>query len=260
MKRVGSLIGTATVIAFATSASASAQTATSRPHDAAAVADATAVSATLDHYCVSCHSDRLKTGGLSLQSLDTEHLGDHAAVWEQAVRKLRTGAMPPPPAGRPDEAGYERLITALESGLDRAAAAHPNPGRPLIHRLNRSEYKNAIRDLLALDVDVASLLPPDDAAFGFDNTADMLGVSPVLLERYLNAAEEISALAVGDREIGPGSDSFHVRQDLSQDQHLAGLPLGTIGGALIHYTFPLDGEYVISAKLFRSKQLPPGRR
>ncbi len=214
--------------------------------------DAALIRATLNQYCIGCHSDRLKTGGLSLQSLDTERLGDHAAIWEQVVRKLRTGSMPPPPARRPDQAGYDHLIRALETGLDRDAARHPNPGRPLIHRLNRSEYRNAIRDLLALDVDVASLLPPDDSAFGFDNIADMLGVSPVLLERYLNAAEEISALAVGDREIGVGSDSFHVRQDLSQDQHVDGLPLGTIGGTLVHYTFPLDGEYVISGKLFRT--------
>jgi hypothetical protein len=219
---------------------------------APAASDAALIRATLDQYCVPCHSDRLKTSGLSLQSLDTDRLADHAAIWEQVVRKLRTGSMPPPPARRPDPAAYDRLIASLESGLDRAAALHPDPGRPLIHRLNRSEYRNAIRDLLALDVDVAALLPPDDSAFGFDNIADMLGVSPVLLERYLNAAEEISALAVGDREIGPGSDSFHVRQDLSQDQHVEGLPLGTIGGTLVHYTFPLDGEYVISAKLFRT--------
>jgi hypothetical protein len=207
---------------------------------------------TLNQYCVTCHNNRLKTGGLTLESLDVERLGDHAALWEKVVRKLRTGSMPPPTARRPDQAGYDRLVGALESGLDHAAAIHPNPGRPLIHRMNRSEYKNAIRDLLALDVNVGSLLPPDDSAFGFDNIADMLGVSPALLERYLNAAEEISALAVGDRDISPGSDSFRIRQDLSQDQHIDGLPLGTVGGALIRYTFPLDGEYVISAKLFRT--------
>jgi mono/diheme cytochrome c family protein len=218
----------------------------------APVPDPAVTRATLNQYCVTCHNSRLKTGGLSLESLDVGQLDQHAEIWEQVVRKLRTGSMPPPAARRPDQAGYDRLIAALESGLDRAAAAHPNPGRPLMHRLNRSEYKNAVRDLLALDVDVASLLPPDDSAFGFDNIADMLGVSPVLLERYLNAAEEISALAVGDRDISPGSDSFRVRQDLSQDQHIEGLPLGTVGGALLHYTFPLDGEYVISAKLFRT--------
>ena len=219
---------------------------------AASTSDSAVIRATLNQYCVPCHSDRLKVNGLSLQSLDIDRLDEHTAIWEQVVRKLRTGSMPPPPSRRPDQAGYDRLITALETGLDRAAALHPNPGRPLIHRLNRSEYRNAIRDLLALDVDVASLLPPDDSAFGFDNIADMLGVSPVLLERYLNAAEEISALAVGDKDTSVGSDSFHVRQDLSQDQHVEGLPLGTIGGTLIHYTFPLDGEYVISAKLFRT--------
>jgi mono/diheme cytochrome c family protein len=237
VKKIVLLFGVAAWIvgAAAMSAQAPAPAVETEPSDAAAIR------ATLNQYCVSCHSDRLKTSGLSLQSLDPGRLGDHAAEWEQVVRKLRTGSMPPPPARRPDQAGYDRLVNALESGLDRAAALSPNPGRPPIHRLNRSEYRNAIRDLLALDVDVASLLPPDDSAFGFDNIADMLGVSPVLLERYLNAAEEISALAVGDKEISVGSDSFHVRQDLSQDQHVEGLPLGTIGGTLVRYTFPLDG-------------------
>jgi len=251
VKRVVFLFGALaawTIYATATSAQTPAPPAAS----ARSSADAALIRATLDQYCVSCHNDRLKTNGLSLQSLDVDRLGDRAPGWEQVVRKLRTGSMPPPLARRPDQGGYDRLIGALEAGLDRAAAAHPNPGRPLIHRLNRSEYRNAIRDLLDLDVDVASLLPPDDSAFGFDNIADMLGVSPVLLERYLNGAEEISALAVGDREIGPGSDSFHVRQDLSQDQHVEGLPLGTVGGTLVRYTFPLDGEYVIAAKLFRT--------
>ncbi len=249
VKRVGLLLGILGCVAFAAPVAAAEH---STQAASAPSSDAAAIRATLNHYCISCHSDRLKTGGLTLQSLDTDRLGEHAATWEQVVRKLRTGAMPPPPARRPDQVGYATLIGAIESGLDRYAAAHPNPGRPLIHRLNRTEYKNAIRDLLGLDVDVASLLPPDDSAFGFDNIADMLGVSPVLLERYLNAAEEISALAVGERDIAPGSDSFHIRQDLSQDRHLDGLPLGTVGGALIHYTFPLDGEYVISAKLFRT--------
>jgi hypothetical protein len=160
--------------------------------------------------------------------------------------------MPPAPSRRPDQATYDRLTLWLEGELDRQAAAHPNPGRPAVHRLNRSEYANAIHDLLDLDVNVASLLPPDDSAYGFDNVADVLGVSPVLLERYLNAADEISALAVGDREISPGSESYHVRHDLSQDQHVDGLPLGTVGGTLIRHTFPLDATYVIQVKLFRT--------
>ena len=160
--------------------------------------------------------------------------------------------MPPPSSRRPDQATYDRLTGWLEKELDSHAAAHPNPGRPAVHRLNRSEYANAIRDLLDLNVNVASLLPPDDSAFGFDNVADVLGVSPVLLERYLNAADEISALAVGDPDTSPGSESYHVRHDLSQDQHVEGLPLGTVGGTIIRHNFPLDATYVIQVKLLRT--------
>jgi len=208
--------------------------------------------AVLTQYCFGCHDDRLKTGGLSLERMDLTSIGESPDVWEKVVRRLRTGAMPPAPSRRPDQATYDRLTSWLEGELDRQAAARPNPGRPAVHRLNRSEYANAIHDLLALDVNVASLLPPDDSAFGFDNVADVLGVSPVLLERYLNAADEISALAVGDRDVSPGSESYHVRHDLSQDQHIDGLPLGTVGGTLIHHTFPLDATYVIQVKLFRT--------
>ena len=206
----------------------------------------------LTQYCFTCHNDRLKTGGLSLEALDLAKIGDSPDVWEKVVRRLRTGAMPPPSSRRPDQATYDRLTGWLEGELDRHAAAHPNPGRPAVHRLNRSEYANAIRDLLDLNVNVSSLLPPDDSAFGFDNVADVLGVSPVLLERYLNAADEISALAVGDPDTSPGSESYHVRHDLSQDQHVEGLPLGTVGGTLIRHNFPLDATYVIQVKLLRT--------
>jgi hypothetical protein len=208
--------------------------------------------AVLAQYCFTCHNDRLKTGGLSLERMDLTSIGESPDVWEKVVRRLRTGAMPPAPSRRPDQATYDRLTSWLEGELDRHAAAHPNPGRPAVHRLNRSEYANAIHDLLDLEVNVASLLPPDDSAFGFDNVADVLGVSPVLLERYLNAADEISALAVGDRDVSPGSESYHVRHDLSQDQHIDGLPLGTVGGTLIRHVFPLDATYVIQVKLFRT--------
>src|SRR4029434_5232999 len=132
------------------------------------------------------------------------------------------------------------------------AAAQPDPGRPIIRRLNRSEYGNAVRDLLGLDVDVAALLPPDDSSYGFDNIADVLGVSPVLLERYLAAADKISSLAVGDPEITPGSETFIIRHDASLDRHIEGLPVGTVGGGLLRTTLPLDGEYAIQAKLFRT--------
>ena len=223
---------------------------------AAAVADAPAsaasVRATLDTYCVTCHNERLKTGNLALDQVDMAHAADSAEVLEKVLQKLRTGSMPPAASRRPDAATYESTIRWIEATLDAAPAATANPGRAPLRRLNRTEYANAIRDLLALDVDVASLLPPDDSAFGFDNIADLLGMPPVLLERYLNAAGMISALAVGDPGLGAGSETYRVRQDLSQDQHIEGQPLGTVGGTLVRHMFPLDGEYVFQVKLFRT--------
>jgi len=206
----------------------------------------------LDRYCVSCHNDRLKTSGLTLEKLDVSKAETSPDIWEAVVRKIQARAMPPQGARRPDEATYRTLETGLENRLDAAAAAHLFPGAPILHRLNRSEYANAIRDLLALDVDVTSLLPPDDAAYGFDNISDVLGVSPSLQERYLSAATKIAAIAVGDPDITAGSDTFRIRQDLSQDQHVEGLPLGTIGGTSVRYTFPLDGDYVFQVKLYRT--------
>ena len=159
----------------------------------------------VDQYCVTCHNTRLKTGGLVLEGLDMSRLSGDAETWEKAVRKVRAGVMPPQGARRPDDATTHALVSWLEQGLDRAAADHPNPGRPLLHRLNRAEYTNAIRDLLALDVDATSLLPPDDSAYGFDNISDVLGVSPSLQERYLSAAGRRSAaLAIGDPGMRPG--------------------------------------------------------
>src|SRR5581483_8930387 len=210
--------------------------------------------AVLSRYCVPCHTSRSKTppAGLTLDTLDLARIPDAAETWEKVVLKLRAGTMPPPPARRPDAATYERVASWLEGELDRAAAAHPDPGRPVLHRLNRTEYANAIRDVLHLDVDAAALLPPDDSAFGFDNVSDVLGVSPSLQERYLSAAKKVSARAVGDPRQPPGGDTFRIRQDLSQDQHLDGLPLGTIGGIRVEYFFPLDGEYTLQAKLYRT--------
>jgi hypothetical protein len=208
--------------------------------------------AVLDQYCVTCHNQRLKTGSLSLEGLDPAQAGSHPEVWEKVVRKLQARSMPPQGAKRPDEATYQRLQSALESRLDAEAGAHPNPGSPILHRLNRSEYANAVRDLLDLHVDVASLLPPDDSAYGFDNISDVLGVSPSLQEKYLSAAVKIAAMAVGDPDITAGSDTFRIKQDLSQDTHIDGLPLGTIGGTKVRYTFPLDGDYVFQAKLYRT--------
>jgi len=206
----------------------------------------------LDTYCVTCHNQRLKTAGLMLDTMDLARVPDKPEVWEKVVRKLRSGTMPPQGVKRPDPPTYRDLTSWLETQLDRAAEASPYPGRPVIHRLNRSEYANAIRDLLALDVDPAALLPPDDSAYGFDNISDALGVSPSLEEHYLSAALKIGALAVGNPNVTPGSETWRIQQDLSQDQHIEGLPLGTIGGTLVHYNFPLDGEYTLQAKLYRT--------
>ena len=208
----------------------------------------------LNQYCVTCHNERLKTGGLMLDKADRANVAADAEIWEKVVRKLRAGTMPPQGAPRPDRATYDALISWLESTLDRAAAANPNPGRPLLHRVNRVEYANAIRDLLALEVDAASLLPPDDAGYGgFDNIADVLGVSPLLQERYLVAAQKISAAAVGAPELAiPVDTKYQLPGDRTQTKHIEGLPLGTRGGVLIHHAFPVDGEYLIAPKLWKT--------
>jgi len=208
--------------------------------------------ALVNKYCVTCHSDRLKTAGLVLEKLDYSKVPADAHIWEKVVRKLRTGAMPPQGMPRPDQSSLDGLATWLETTLDKAAAANPNPGRTIIHRLNRTEYANAIKEVLNLDVDVSSLLPPDDSAEGFDNIAQMLTLSPVLLERYLSASAKVTSLAVGDPSIGPVTTTYRPRPDLSQDKHIEGLPLGTVGGILVRHYFPLDGEYAIEPKISRS--------
>ncbi len=217
-----------------------------------AVAAMAAPADTIHQYCVPCHNERLKTGGLVLAGLDPAHADSHAEVWEKVIRKLQSNAMPPVGMPQPNEAARNELIGSLETQLDRAAAGHPNPGRPILHRMNRAEYGNAIRDLLALKVDASTLLPPDDSAYGFDNISDVLGVSPALQEQYLSAALKIGALAVGDPHTTPGSETFRIPEDLSQNQHIEGMPLGTIGGSRFLYNFPLDAEYVLQAKLYRT--------
>jgi mono/diheme cytochrome c family protein len=211
---------------------------------------AAAHQATIQQYCVTCHNQRLKTGGLALDALDIASVQASAETWESVVRKLRVGAMPPHGVRRPDQKTTNSLIAWLERELDRTSARLP--GRPVLRRLNRAEYANAIRDLLGLDVDVAALLPPDVSAFGFDNVSDAQGSSPALLQAYLAAARKISASAVGDPRIATGSDTYSVRQDLSQDVHLEGLPLGTVGGMRARHTFPVDGEYEFQVRLYRT--------
>ena len=217
-----------------------------------AYAQAPAHQQTVTDYCASCHNNRLRTGGLSLEGADLGAVAAHPDLWEKVARKLRLGVMPPQGARRPDRAILDALATSLESQLDAAAAARPNPGRPALHRLNRAEYANAVRDLLGLDVDVTALLPPDNAAYGFDNVADALGSSPALLQAYLSAARKISAVAVGDPRTGTGSQTYRARQDLSQGHQLDGLPLGTVGGLRATHTFPVDGEYEFQIRMWRT--------
>lgn len=201
--------------------------------------------AVLDRYCVTCHNQKLKTAGLLLDNLDLAHVGDHAEQWEKVVRKLRAGMMPPAGLPRPNAATYEALTVALETELDRAAAVHPHLPAPAVHRVNRTEYANAIHSLLALDIDAAAFLPADDSSYGFDNVVSGLQVSPALVEGYVDAAAKISRLALG-HETAPARKVYHVREDYSQEEHIEGLPFGTRGGMLIHHYFPADGEYAIS--------------
>ncbi len=207
--------------------------------------------ALLNHYCVTCHSERLRTGGLSLETLDVDQVAGHADVWEKVLRQLRAGAMPP--VGRPRPAADEvaPFVTWLETALAGVAANHPDPGRPAVHRLNRAEYSNAIRDLFALDLDITQLLPADDSALGFDNIADVLSVSPSLLDRYMVAARQITRLALGDTTTR--STVYALPRDLLQDVRVSEeLPIGSRGGIAIRHYFPADGDYLLKIRLQRN--------
>jgi hypothetical protein len=206
----------------------------------------------LDRYCVTCHNQKLRTAGLALDTADLTDVGADAAVWERVVRKVRLNAMPPPGRPRPDRAAYSALATYLETSLDRAAARRPNPGRTeALHRLNRAEYQNAIRDLFALEIDVASLLPADEAdRHGFDNVASVLSVSPALLDRYVTAANRISRLAAGLPPSGTVIEQYQVPLNLQQDDRLSEeLPFGSRSGVAIRHHFPVDAEYLIKIRL-----------
>jgi hypothetical protein len=205
----------------------------------------------VNKYCVTCHNEKAKTGGLVLEKLDVDHPATNAETWEKVIRKLRAGLMPPFGAPRPDRANLENFRGTLEAGIDQAAATKANPGVTALHRMNRTEYANAIRDLLAIDVDVATILPADDSSEGLDNIADVLGTSPALIERYVGAAAKISRLAVGDTDISPLSTTYKVRGDLSQDKHIEGLPAGTRGGIVIRHNFLVDGEYLFKFSLLK---------
>jgi hypothetical protein len=205
-------------------------------------------------YCDTCHFGPKARAGVNLESLDLANLDSNGVLWEKVLRKLRSREMPPPGVPRPDEAAYAALVDAIEGERDRLADANPNPGRPTLHRLNRVEYANAVRDLLALDIDVADLLPADDTGYGFDNIGDVLTVSPSLLERYLLAAGKISRQAVGDTTAPPSWQTYSLRPGLRQDERMSeAMPLGSRGGAAIQHRFPVDGEYEISVGLQRDR-------
>lgn len=213
--------------------------------------------ALIQRHCLGCHNDRTLAAGLSLQGIDIETAGrnpDEIELWEKVVRKLRTRAMPPPGRPKPSEAEYEGMAARLETAVDAVAQASPNPGRrPAVHRLNRAEYANAVRDLLALEIDVRSLLPADDSGYGFDNIADVLSVSPMLTERYLSAARKVSRLAVGDPSLAPTTEIFAVDKYLKQDARVSDdLPFGSRGGLAVRHTFPVDGDYVVKVYLSRT--------
>src|SRR5262245_20590492 len=215
--------------------------------------------ALLDRYCVTCHNDRLKTANLSLQGLDLTKVAERADVWEKVIRKLRAGVMPPPDLPRPPLAEYEGLRDFLEDEIDRAAAGKTSPGSIVLHRLNRTEYANAIRDLLDLRVDVASLLPPDDSANGFDNIAGSLTISPTLLESYTTAAARVARMAVGYWK-SPTEATYLAASDASQNQRLEGMPFGTRGGIVARHEFPADGEYKFSIQNFGIGSFIPGEQ
>jgi hypothetical protein len=199
-------------------------------------------------YCSACHNDKLKTGNLSLDKLDPSAADHNPQAWEKVIRKVRAGMMPPSGMPRPERKDLDAFALRLETSIDRAAAEHPNPGKPGLHRLNRTEYANVIRDLLDLDVDVSTLLPADDSSEGFDNVADALAVSPALIERYTSAALKVSKLAVGNMLTPASTATYRPAPDYSQTGHIEGLPIGTVGGMLVKHTFPLNAEYSIKIR------------
>ncbi|HEY9183219.1 MAG TPA: DUF1587 domain-containing protein, partial [Gammaproteobacteria bacterium] len=213
---------------------------------------AAAAKSTIDRYCTDCHNDAERTGELTLERAALDDVGTHAEIWEAVVKKLRGRMMPPAGEALPEADDAAELVAFLEDRLDAAAAANPNPGVKSLHRLNRSEYGNAIRDLLAIEIDATALLPNDSEAYGFDNIADVLGTDPSLMDRYLSAAWKITSAAIGDVSLAPAVTTYRVPPDRSQTDYVEGLPLGTRGGMLVSHYFPVDGEYVIKPRLWRN--------
>jgi hypothetical protein len=210
----------------------------------------------VSQYCAGCHNSKLKSGNVDLSKLDLAHPEQNAELAERAIHMVRVGMMPPPGMPRPKPEVVASFLNALESGVDQASAEHLNPGRPALHRLNRTEYANSIRDLLAVDIDVASLLPPDDMSHGFDNMSDVLTVSPALMEGYIRAAGRISREAVGDATAPALTQSYQISRVLNQMRHIEGTPFGTRGGIAVTHDFPADGEYVFKLGFYYSPTGP----
>jgi mono/diheme cytochrome c family protein len=253
------LLATA-VLVWAGAAALLAQSGATRPQPAtpapspAPSAESARHRAWLNQYCVGCHNSRSASPAnepVNLEAASLDDLLPHAATWERVLRKLSVRAMPPVDVPRPPEPEYAAFTAWLAGSLDRAWQGRSTPGRYVVHRLNRTEYRNTIRDLLAVDVDVTDLLPSDGANFGFDNVAASLNTSPLLLEGYLTAAQRISAQAVGDPDVPPGTAEYSISREFTQKGHVDGLPLGTRGGTVVRHVFPADGEYKLSGRLVR---------
>jgi hypothetical protein len=249
----GSAVAAVAVVAAVTALAAQ-QPGGARPASPGA-AGASAQRALLDRYCVTCHNDRARTGGLSLATIDVDRVADGAEVWEKVVRKLRTGAMPPAGMPRPEPAALDAFASHLETALDGAAAAHPNPGTPALRRLTRTEYSNAIRDLLAVEIDPTAVFPADDSRFGFDNIGSALTLSPLLAERYLAVARQVRRRALGDPTARPAFEFYEVSKYLVQEDRAGeDLPFGSRGGIAVRHHFPADGEYVFKVRMQRNSR------
>jgi hypothetical protein len=220
---------------------------------AGSVRGADSAVALVKNYCIDCHDSGQRKGDLSLEEVDPAKAGSNPELWEKVVEKLHHRHMPPLGEPRPDDAAYQRVVAQLTSSLDQAAATAPNPGRTeTFRRLNRTEYQNAIRDLLGVSIDATTLLPNDEPSHGFDNVT-VGNLSPTLLDRYVSAAQKIARLAIGAPRKAPGGDTFRIKPDVTQEEHVEGLPLGTRGGAIFPYTFPQDGAYEIQVRLARDR-------
>src|SRR5262245_40608129 len=250
----GACAGHGTITPFRDRAPSLLQTAERAPQRTVAVPDAAQSPDLVAKYCVTCHNDRLKTGGLSLQNPGLADVPAHAEVWERVARKLRSGEMPPSTVrARPDAAATQAFVASLEAMLDRAALEHPHPGRAPVHRLNRAEYSNAVRDLLAVDVRPGEWLPVDDSGYGFDNIAAVLSTSPALLDRYMSAARTVSRLAVGDPAIKAAEQIYDAKRDPNKgtrNERLSDeLPFDSRAGMSVEHYFPLDAEYVFKVRV-----------